>query len=156
LGAIIILTRVAITNTDAGYDDNDDDASTGSFNFLSEKEWVEGHNAQEFQFLLGYLVEMVLALFIYYPLGGTILFSGVLGCGKLPLLGGRPREVAAEERRDKRKESRELRSNRTGSTLASPSTADVAETGQAAPVANEEDVELVWTPQAVREFEGRS
>jgi hypothetical protein len=150
LGAIIVLMRVAITNTDTVPYDNEE--STGNFHFLPEEDWeIQVDDAHEFQFLLGYLGEMVFALFIYYPLGGTILFSGVLGCGKLPLLGGRPQEVAAEERRKKRKESREVQS-----TLASPSTADVAETGQAAPAANEVDIELVWTPQAVKEFEGRS
>lgn len=54
-----------------------------------------GHRS--FRFLLGYLVEFILALFVYYPIAVTILFSGVLGCnGRVPLLGGRPREMKKE------------------------------------------------------------
>ena len=45
------------------------------------------------------LKKVILALFVYYPIGGTILFSGCLGCGRIPLLGGRPQEVLMEERR---------------------------------------------------------
>jgi len=44
-------------------------------------------------FVFSYLVEMGLALFVYYPIIGTIFFSGILGCGRLPFLGGRPRDV---------------------------------------------------------------
>jgi hypothetical protein len=51
-----------------------------------------------FDFLVSYAVELVLALFVYYPLIGTVLFSGILGCGKMPILGGRPYEVLKEER----------------------------------------------------------
>jgi len=43
--------------------------------------------------VMAYLLQLFLALFIYFPLIGTVMFSGVLGCGRLPLLGGRPREV---------------------------------------------------------------
>jgi hypothetical protein len=121
LAFMIILLRVAITNTDAvPYDDDDVDvdSSTRKYQFAPEDEWnIHVDNAHEFQFVLGYLVEMILALFVYYPIGCTILFSGVLGCGKVPLLGGRPAEVAAEERRHKKNE---LRLNPTESTLELP------------------------------------
>jgi hypothetical protein len=60
-----------------------------------------GHaqNAAAYSFLTSYGTELALALFLYYPLVGTIFFSGVLGCGRLPILGGRPYEVAQEEYR---------------------------------------------------------
>lgn len=46
---------------------------------------------QSFSFLLKYFVELALAWFVYYPIVGTIIFSGMLGCGgRLPVL-GRPR-----------------------------------------------------------------
>jgi hypothetical protein len=51
-----------------------------------------------YRFLIAYCIELLLALFCYYFILGTILFSGVLGCGVLPFLGGRPREVWLEER----------------------------------------------------------
>ena len=55
-------------------------------------------NAEDFGFALAYLVGMALSLFIYYPVGTLILFSGILGCFRLPVLGGRPREVAIERK----------------------------------------------------------
>lgn len=52
---------------------------------------------RSFRFLLGYLVEFLLAMFVYYPIAVTIIFSGVLGCrGRIPVLGGRPREIKKE------------------------------------------------------------
>jgi hypothetical protein len=54
--------------------------------------------ASAYEFMLGYAVELVLALIVYYPLVGTILFSGVLVCGKIPILGGRPYEVLVQKR----------------------------------------------------------
>ena len=35
-------------------------------------------------------------LFVYYPMFETVLFSGVLGCGSIPVLGGRPYEMKKE------------------------------------------------------------
>lgn len=50
--------------------------------------------AESFAFLNKYFVEVLLAWFVYFPIVGTILFSGCLGCnGKLPVLGGRPRDL---------------------------------------------------------------
>lgn len=54
--------------------------------------------ASAYQFTIGYAVELVLALLVYYPLVGTILFTGVLVCGKIPVLGGRPYEVLVQKR----------------------------------------------------------
>jgi hypothetical protein len=54
--------------------------------------------ASAYEFMIGYAVELVLALIVYYPLVGTILFSGVLVCGKIPILGGRPYEVLVQKR----------------------------------------------------------
>lgn len=47
----------------------------------------------DFRYLYGYLVELALSLFVYSTIGQIILFSGVLGCGAVPVLGGRPYEV---------------------------------------------------------------
>jgi hypothetical protein len=54
---------------------------------------------RDFEFLLGYSIELVLVFVIWYPLVGTIFFSGVLGCGRLPILGGRPRDMKLEDGR---------------------------------------------------------
>jgi hypothetical protein len=51
-------------------------------------------DASAYEFLLSYGVEMILALFLFYPLLETILFTGILGCcGYIPIIGGRPFEV---------------------------------------------------------------
>ena len=60
---------------------------------------VLGGGAQSFDFLLGYFIEFILAVFVYNPLILTVVFTGMLGCdGRIPILGGRPREVAKEQR----------------------------------------------------------
>ena len=70
----------------------------------------------EFYFVLVYLVEMVLSLFVFNPLIGTILFSGVLGCYRIPILGGRPWEMRMEEAEKKRKEKKRLRALKASAT----------------------------------------
>lgn len=55
-------------------------------------------NPQAYRFLISYAVELALALFVYYPLFATLLFSGILGCGRVPILGGRPYEVMCERK----------------------------------------------------------
>jgi len=64
-------------------------------------------SADKFTFLLGYAMELVVAFFVFYPLTSTVFFSGVLGCGRLPVLGGRPYEIW---------KAGLLRGNRNGST----------------------------------------
>jgi len=112
---MIILLRVAI-NDQEQEDSNADDGSIdrGIDILLDDQLELNVENVSQFTFLLTYLVEMVLALFVYYPIGGTILFSGILACGfKIPLLGGRPYEMTCEERRNSRRQgaSSTLRSN---------------------------------------------
>jgi hypothetical protein len=50
----------------------------------------------DFEFLISYSVELCLALFVYYPIIATVLFSGMFGCGRIPVLGGRPYEMRLE------------------------------------------------------------
>ena len=52
---------------------------------------------QDVRFLLGYVMEFAMALLVYYPIGSLVLFSGILGCGRLPILGGRPRDCLMEK-----------------------------------------------------------
>ena len=103
---MIVLLRVAI-NDQEQEDSNADDGGIdrGIDILLDDQLYLNVENASQFTFLLTYLVEMVLALFVYYPIGGTMLFSGILACGfKIPLLGGRPYEMACEERRNSRRQ----------------------------------------------------
>jgi apolipoprotein N-acyltransferase len=63
--------------------------------------YVQG--IEYYRFLISWLIEVAASLFVWYPILGTILFSGVLGCYRLPFLGGRPRDILVEEwEREKR------------------------------------------------------
>lgn len=99
--AFVVLLKVIIANHD------------GPVNVTDLANFENYKNIEYFGFIVGYLVGMTLSFFIYYPFGVTILFSGILGCGKLPVLGGRPREVAIErnmlakqEKKKKRKKKK--------------------------------------------------
>ena len=50
----------------------------------------------KFTFFVGYALELVFALFIFYFITSTVFFTGILGCGRLPILGGRPYELWEE------------------------------------------------------------
>lgn len=47
----------------------------------------------DFHYMKVYSIELALSLFVYTPLMQILLFSGIIGCGRLPILGGRPYEV---------------------------------------------------------------
>lgn len=52
----------------------------------------------DFRFLYGYLVELLVSLFVYTPIVQLVLFSGALGCcGRVPFLGGRPRSLRNDD-----------------------------------------------------------
>ena len=54
----------------------------------------KGVDFQDYEFVVSYLVELLLNYLIYYPLVGVLLFSGLLNCcGRFPVLGGRPYEI---------------------------------------------------------------
>ena len=58
-----------------------------NFNF---NELINDFDAQDYSFLKGYALEFGVSLFIYYPIVETVLFSGIIGCGRIPIFGGRP------------------------------------------------------------------
>jgi hypothetical protein len=94
-GAYAVLLRASIEYKGEG--SNAEEVTESILN--NELYQIEFEDKRSFRFLLGYLVEFVLALFVYYPIAVTILFSGVLGCdGRIPILGGRPREMKKEKR----------------------------------------------------------
>lgn len=67
-----------------------------------------GHvqSINSYRFIVSWLIAVAMSLFVWYPILGTILFTGVLGCYRLPFLGGRPRDILVEEReRQKRSAS---------------------------------------------------
>ena len=69
-----------------------------------DDEYVEWENIDglgSFFFLAKYTVELMLAWFVYFPIVGSVMFSGVLGCGRLPILGGRPKDIRLVEEESK-------------------------------------------------------
>ncbi|CAJ1951964.1 unnamed protein product [Cylindrotheca closterium] len=167
---LVIVMRIAIGNPET--DTLDDAAATSNVTdsngidfFFTDEAWdfnVKG--TEEFHFVLAYLVQMGLSLFVYYPVFATVLMSGVLGCnGKVPLLGGRPYEVAQY----KRKQQRVSKLGNWDSS-GSPTYLDsycgegsdefalnfsfVSDDRESA---HEDDIEILWTPKAKREFERR-
>lgn len=67
------------------YKDACTDESTSS-SFTSPEDELE---VSDFRYMHGCLIELAISLFIYTPMMQLILFSGVLGCGILPVFGGR-------------------------------------------------------------------
>lgn len=53
----------------------------------------EVRNAESYEFIIAYLIELALNYFGYYPVVGTVLFTGILGCFKYTIIGGRPAEI---------------------------------------------------------------
>ena len=61
--------------------------------FHTVLDYVDSENEKDFRFLFGYMIEIFLSLFVSTPLVQTVVFSGVLGCGCIPFLGGRTQSV---------------------------------------------------------------
>jgi hypothetical protein len=89
IGAVIAATSVVILRLDANI--TVEDQSTQ----ILEEAGIEN---TKFSFLLAYALELVFALFVFYFITSTVLFSGILGCGRIPVLGGRPYELRQEAR----------------------------------------------------------
>lgn len=90
--AFLVLLRATEEGKEEDDDDDvvtdDDGINTNGLSDIRIRDW------RSFAFLSKYAIEIALAWFIYFPLIGTILFSGILGCnGRLPILGGRPRDM---------------------------------------------------------------
>mmetsp|Transcript_4110 Transcript_4110/g.8710 ORF Transcript_4110/g.8710 Transcript_4110/m.8710 type:complete len:213 (+) Transcript_4110:177-815(+) len=73
---------------------------------LDFDEIFDEFEVQDYSFIRGYALEFVVSLFVYYPLVETVLFSGVLGCGRIPFLGGRP--YAMKQEAQKRSDARSI------------------------------------------------
>jgi hypothetical protein len=138
----VIVMRIAISNQQEGqrnnYFNSTESAVPGmngtavtypesiydisGLNSLNTSETIQNvpDDVRELDFVWSYLIQMILSLFIYYPMGGMILFSGALGCGgRIPILGGRPREILLEEQtkekqlaKQQRNGGKEQRNNR--------------------------------------------
>lgn len=106
---MIILLRVAINDLENNASNVDEGSTNPGIDIMLDDQLdFRVENASQFMFVTISLVEITLALFVYYPIGGTILFSGILACGyAIPILGGRPYEIECEDRRNSRRKRRD-------------------------------------------------
>ncbi|GKY95187.1 hypothetical protein MPSEU_000482100 [Mayamaea pseudoterrestris] len=101
VASMVILLRVLAESNG----DNDSEAMDDAIDLESVKD------ASSFRFLVSYCIELALALFVYYPIIAFVLFSGVIGCGTLPILGGRPYEMRQERLEEAKHASRDSTEN---------------------------------------------
>ena len=100
---MVAATSVMIVRLDNDETQNPDAESSAAEKFAEETilDGTDGDtdssNSKQFSFLVGYALELVFALFIFYFTTSTVFFSGILGCGRIPILGGRPYEVRREK-----------------------------------------------------------
>lgn len=114
LAAFMVLVRASRGSDEAAaaaaeyeqnaYNNNNnmgDDIQDGGSDDDFHVEWQNIDGAGSFFFLARYSVELMMAWFVYFPVIGTIMFSGILGCGRLPVLGGRPKDIRLVEEESK-------------------------------------------------------
>jgi hypothetical protein len=78
------------------------DANKNQAEMASKLEISYTPNAESYRFLIAYSAELVFSLFVWHPIIGCLLFTGVLGCKKVPVLGGRPAEMKTLECKQQR------------------------------------------------------
>lgn len=64
---------------------------------------------EDYSFVASFFVEVGIAQFVMFPLVAGTIFTGVLGCGRIPGIGGRPYQCYAEQQRQKRKAEKQKR-----------------------------------------------
>jgi len=103
--SVVAATSVMIVRLDNDETQNPDAESSAAEKFAEDNILSEGtdgdadssSNSKQFSFLVGYALELVFALFVFYFTTSTVFFSGILGCGRVPIFGGRPYEVRREK-----------------------------------------------------------
>jgi hypothetical protein len=63
----------------------------------NEMQLIKIDKSTDFEFMIAYLIELLATYFVWYFVVGFILFTGVLGCYKYPIVGGRPYEIKVEQ-----------------------------------------------------------
>ncbi|KAL3806257.1 hypothetical protein ACHAXA_001080 [Cyclostephanos tholiformis] len=95
----IVMLSVALTTFVAllrAYESGDVSGEVDDAEYIDERDALEG---ADFRYLYGCLLELGISLFVYTPTIQLVLFSGILGCGVLPVFGGRFYTVREDERR---------------------------------------------------------
>ena len=89
VAVVVAATSVAIVRLNG----NEEVEAESMGEEIAEDQLDGSGESERFSFLVGYALELVFALFIFYFITSTIFFSGILGCGRVPVLGGRPYEI---------------------------------------------------------------
>lgn len=93
--AIDTLSNVNVYKTTSSKNDTSSSNDTSGGETVVLMQEVDSTN--DLEFMIAYCIELLLNYFIYYPIVGFILFTGILSCnGKFQLFGGRPYEVSQE------------------------------------------------------------
>jgi len=91
--SFIVMLRAALDNSEAvGLTDLHSAGITDD-----QISFARIESLDSYEFLLSWIIEVAMSLFLWYFVLGSILWSGILGCYSLPFLGGRPRDVKVEE-----------------------------------------------------------
>jgi hypothetical protein len=94
LATFAVALRAAISSDDKTAEVVVDPNTVHSYGLSDDNvQLFQVDGANDFEFIIAYFIELVLNYFIYYPLVGTILFSGILTCGRYGVFGGRPYEM---------------------------------------------------------------
>jgi len=103
------------------------------------------HDPESFSFVLGFIVLQLLVWFVHYFIFAAILFSGILVCGKVPIIGGRPYEMAEEKRQLEREKRKHQELSSTATVSMSADESDSRTTPRMTYIrtnSNEQDIEL--------------
>jgi len=100
VGAVFSATSVIVLRLNANIDKDNAEDPTDDIVAMA------GLQSTRFSFLLAYSLELIFALFVFYFLTSLVFFSGILGCGRIPILGGRPYELRKEAAEKEKSESR--------------------------------------------------
>jgi hypothetical protein len=105
LATLAVTLRAALSSDDGTQlveytgDGGDATQKLHSYNLSDDNvQLFQVNGANDLEFMIAYCVELVLNYFIYYPIVGTLLFSGVLTGGRWGVWGGRPYELKEEEK----------------------------------------------------------
>ena len=100
---VATLALLLRSSAEEAQNDNDDEVVEITF-----------HQKYVYEFLISYVTEFILALFIYYPIIAILLFSGIFSCGwNIPILGGRPYDVMMADRAYQKQQQMNRKSSST-------------------------------------------
>lgn len=103
--AVVAATTVAVVRLSKDQSDWEEEQSSSSTlaqEIAADELELDGNGTtnKSLIFAVGYLLELTFALFVFYPLTSTVFFSGILGCGRIPVFGGRPYEMRKRRLKD--------------------------------------------------------